>query len=59
MWAGLVHRPADPCNTITQDYIHIDEALKLAATRTCEGVAALLVGEHKGAFVEQQERHAA
>jgi hypothetical protein len=27
---------------VTQDYIHIDEALKLATARTCEEIASLL-----------------
>jgi len=27
---------------VTQGYVHIDEALKLAATRTCEQIASLL-----------------
>jgi len=27
---------------VTQGYVHIDEALKLAATRTCEEIASLL-----------------
>ena len=29
---------------VTQDYAHIDEALKLAASRTCEEIAGLLSG---------------
>ena len=29
----------------TQGYVHIDEALKLAASRTCEEIAGLLAGE--------------
>jgi hypothetical protein len=29
---------------VTQDYIHIDEALKLATARTCEEIASLLDG---------------
>jgi hypothetical protein len=32
---------------VTQGYVHIDEALKLAATRTCEEVASLLNAELK------------
>jgi integrase len=28
--------------SVTQDYIHIDEALKLATARTCEEIASLL-----------------
>lgn len=30
---------------VTQGYVHIDEALKLAATRTCEKIASLLDSE--------------
>ena len=30
---------------VTQGYVHIDEALKLAATRTCEEIACLLSPE--------------
>ncbi len=30
--------------SVTQDYIHIDEAPKLAATRTSDEIASLLVG---------------
>jgi len=29
---------------VTQGYVHIDEALKLAASRTCEEIAGLLSG---------------
>jgi integrase len=41
---------------VTQDYIHIDEALKLAATRTSDEIAALLDGAKRmnGAGVSQQ-----
>lgn len=28
---------------VTQRYVHIDEALKLAASRTCEEISGLLV----------------
>lgn len=28
--------------SVTQGYVHIDEALKLAVTRTCEEIATLL-----------------
>jgi hypothetical protein len=34
---------------VTQDYGHIDEALKLAAMRTCEEVAKLLSGAEANA----------
>ena len=30
---------------VTQGYVHIDEALKLAVSRTCEEIACLLAGE--------------
>ena len=30
---------------VTQGYVHIDEALKLAAARTCEEIAGLLAGQ--------------
>jgi integrase len=33
---------------VTQGYIHIDEALKLAASRTCEEIADLLAGHRAG-----------
>jgi integrase len=36
---------------VTQGYVHIDEALKLAASRTCEEIAGLLSGQ---AFVPEQ-----
>jgi integrase len=40
---------------VTQGYVHIDEALKLAATRTCEEVASLLNAELKdGANVTRE-----
>ena len=32
----------DGSQSVTQDYIHIDEALKLATARTCEEIASLL-----------------
>jgi integrase len=32
---------------VTQGYVHIDEALKLAATRTCEEIASLLSADLK------------
>jgi integrase len=31
--------------SVTQGYVHIDEALKLAASRTCEEIADLLAGQ--------------
>ena len=34
--------------SVTQDYIHIDEALKLAATRTSDEIASLLDGAKRG-----------
>lgn len=33
---------------VTQGYVHIDEALKLAATRTCEEIASLLSANDDG-----------
>ena len=33
---------------VTQGYVHIDEALKLAATRTCEEIASLLSADLEG-----------
>ena len=30
---------------VTQGYVHIDDALKLAASRTCEEIAGLLAGQ--------------
>lgn len=45
--------------SVTQDYVHIDEALKLAATRTCEEVVALLAGKSKEALPGQPERRTA
>ncbi|SMH28015.1 tyrosine-type recombinase/integrase [Mesorhizobium australicum] len=44
--------------SVTQGYVHIDEALKLAVTRTCEEIAALLDAEDKAVFPEQEERQA-
>ncbi|WP_136616176.1 MULTISPECIES: tyrosine-type recombinase/integrase [Mesorhizobium] len=39
---------------VTQGYVHIDEALKLAATRTCEEIASLLgAGWERSAFGEK------
>jgi hypothetical protein len=42
--------------SVTQDYIHIDEALKLAATRTSDEIASLLEGAKraKDASVSRQ-----
>lgn len=45
--------------SVTQGYVHIDEALKLAVTRTCEEIASLLDEEDKAVFPEQVERQAA
>ena len=40
---------------VTQAYVHIDEALKLAATRTCGEIASLLkLGSIDGAVVAEQ-----
>ncbi len=43
--AGLLGHAA---RGVTQSYIHIDEALKLAASRTCEEIADLLAGQRAG-----------
>lgn len=45
--------------TVTQGYVHIDEALKLAVTRTCEEIAKLLDEEDKAALAGPEERLAA
>ncbi|MBZ9703238.1 MULTISPECIES: tyrosine-type recombinase/integrase [unclassified Mesorhizobium] len=37
---------------VTQGYVHIDEALKLAATRTCEEIASLLETGGEGSTVK-------
>ncbi|MER9298655.1 site-specific integrase [Mesorhizobium sp. M0621] len=37
---------------VTQGYVHIDEALKLAATRTCEEIASLLETGGQGSAVK-------
>lgn len=44
---------------VTQGYVHIDEALKLAVTRTCEEIAILLAEEDEGASAGQNDRFAA
>jgi integrase len=45
--------------SVTQGYVHIDEALKLAVTRTCEEIASLLDEEDKSVLPNQEERQAA
>lgn len=45
--------------SVTQGYVHIDEALKLAVTRTCEEIASLLDEESKAVLPHQEERQAA
>jgi integrase len=40
--------------SVTQDYVHIDEALKLAAMRTCEEVARLLSGAEASASTNKK-----
>ncbi|MGV6876066.1 tyrosine-type recombinase/integrase [Pseudochelatococcus sp. B33] len=45
--------------SVTQGYVHIDEALKLAVTRTCEKIASLLDEEDKAVLPEQEEKQAA
>ena len=38
--------------SVTQGYVHIDEALKLAVSRTCDKIALLLDGEKKAGRAE-------
>lgn len=45
--------------SVTQGYVHIDEALKLAVTRTCEEITSLLDEEDKVVLSEQEEKQAA
>jgi len=45
--------------SVTQGYVHIDEALKLAVTRTCEEIASLLDEEDKAVLPEQEEKRVA
>lgn len=45
--------------SVTQGYVHIDEALKLAVTRTCEEIASLLDEQDKSTLREQEEKQAA
>jgi integrase len=41
--------------SVTQGYVHIDEALKLAATRTCEEIASMLShGSGDGAVIREE-----
>ena len=40
---------------VTQGYVHIDEALKLAATRTCEEIASLLASGRDDAVTGGKE----
>ena len=40
---------------VTQGYVHIDEALKLAATRTCEEIASLLASGRDDAATARKE----
>lgn len=40
--------------TVTQGYVHIDEALKLAVTRTCEEIAGLLASGAAEAVTQSQ-----
>lgn len=44
--------------SVTQGYVHIDEALKLAVTRTCEEITALLDTEQETAATPQMDRAA-
>ena len=41
--------------SVTQGYVHVDEALKLAVTRTCEKIASLL-DQEEVALPERRER---
>lgn len=45
--------------SVTQGYVHIDEALKLAVTRTCEEIASLLAGKGEEARAERNSKQAA
>lgn len=45
--------------SVTQGYVHIDEALKLAVTRTCQEIATLLAEEDEDANSKHNERQAA
>ncbi|SNS94719.1 site-specific integrase [Sphingopyxis indica] len=45
--------------SVTQGYVHIDEALKLAVTRTCQEIAQLLDTQEKAGFQVATERKAA
>ncbi|MFC0217605.1 integrase arm-type DNA-binding domain-containing protein [Pseudochelatococcus lubricantis] len=45
--------------SVTQGYVHIDQALKLAVARTCEEIASLLDEKDKAVLPEQEERQAA
>jgi integrase len=44
--------------SVTQDYIHIDEALKLAATRTSDEIASLLGGSKRTGEAAHSQRAA-
>ncbi len=44
--------------SVTQDYIHIDEALKLAATRTSDEIASLLGGSKRTGEAAPSQRAA-
>ena len=45
--------------SVTQGYVHIDEALKLAVTRTCGEIAALLESSDDQALNSEADRKAA
>lgn len=45
--------------SVTQGYVHIDEALKLAVNRTCEEIASLLIAEDGKAPASHRARQAA
>jgi len=44
--------------SVTQGYVHVDEALKLAVTRTCEKIAFLLDDEEAGRAEARQKQAA-
>src|SRR5690606_37130791 len=45
--------------SVTQGYVHIDEALKLAVRRTCEEIASLLDSSDDQALQSPEDRKAA
>jgi len=47
--------PGHAARGVTQGYVHVDEALKLAATRTSEEIASLLAPGRVGAATSRNE----